>query len=524
MIVHAWEAWGEAAFARFNGQFAHRAVGRGRRDARSCARPARRPAALPLRARRAPVVRERGQGDLRRRPGDPPGAGSRRPRRDVHVLDADAAADRVRGRDRARAWPRPRPSRAGGRSTGLLGAALPDGWRRPSRATSRTPLERVRAASRRPCACGWCGPTSPVGSYLSGGLDSSLVAALGRRRRVSVCKTSRSVSRTPSTTRRRSSGRWPPRIGSDHREITVPGADIAAVFPDVVRHAERPLLRTAPAPLFLLSRLVREAGIKVVLTGEGADEMFAGYDLFREGKVRRFWGRQPESSCGRACSSACTPTLPGRRSPSGHGPRVFRPRSRALGGAGLRPRDPLAARQRRSSGSSPRTSAVSSRPADVVGRLLGSLPADFTRWPHLAQDQYLEDANAAVRVPALVAGRPDADGPLGRGPVPVPRRGRRRARQRAAVAFKLRGLDEKHVLKRAAAGLVPEAILRRPKQPYRAPDAHAFAGDRRARLGGERLSPSGRRRSPGIFDPAAVGAPVAKCRAQPADAAVLERG
>ena len=57
-----------------------------------------------------------------------------------------------------------------------------------------------------------------------------------------------------------------------------------------------PLLRTAPAPLFLLSRLVRDIGIKVVLTGEGADEMFAGYDLFREAKIRRFWGRQPAST------------------------------------------------------------------------------------------------------------------------------------------------------------------------------------------------------------------------------------
>jgi asparagine synthetase B (glutamine-hydrolysing) len=43
--------------------------------------------------------------------------------------------------------------------------------------------------------------------------------------------------------------------------------------------------------MFLLSGLVHEAGIKVVLTGEGADEMFAGYDLFREARLRRFWKR-----------------------------------------------------------------------------------------------------------------------------------------------------------------------------------------------------------------------------------------
>src|SRR5438477_455130 len=63
------------------------------------------------------------------------------------------------------------------------------------------------------------------------------------------------------------------------------------------RFTSSPTRRTAPAPLFLLSKLVNDAGIKVVLTGEGADEMFAGYDIFREAKVRRFWGKQPSSKC-----------------------------------------------------------------------------------------------------------------------------------------------------------------------------------------------------------------------------------
>src|SRR3546814_20597997 len=55
------------------------------------------------------------------------------------------------------------------------------------------------------------------------------------------------------------------------------------------------MLRTAPAPLFLLSRFVRDSGYKVVMTGEGADEVLGGYDIFKEAKVRRFWARQPES-------------------------------------------------------------------------------------------------------------------------------------------------------------------------------------------------------------------------------------
>ena len=55
------------------------------------------------------------------------------------------------------------------------------------------------------------------------------------------------------------------------------------------------MLRTAPAPLLRLAGAVQEAGLKVVLTGEAADELFAGYDIFREDKVRRFWARDPSS-------------------------------------------------------------------------------------------------------------------------------------------------------------------------------------------------------------------------------------
>ena len=50
---------------------------------------------------------------------------------------------------------------------------------------------------------------------------------------------------------------------------------IASDFPDVIRHAETPLVRTAPVPMYRLAKLTRERGIKVVLTGEGADELFA---------------------------------------------------------------------------------------------------------------------------------------------------------------------------------------------------------------------------------------------------------
>ena len=71
------------------------------------------------------------------------------------------------------------------------------------------------------------------------------------------------------------------------------------------------MLRTAPAPMYLLSGLVRREGYKVVLTGEGADEVLGGYDLFKEAKCRRFWARQPDSAARAELLMRLYPYLPG---------------------------------------------------------------------------------------------------------------------------------------------------------------------------------------------------------------------
>ncbi len=47
--------------------------------------------------------------------------------------------------------------------------------------------------------------------------------------------------------------------------------------------------------MFMLSGLVHENGIKVVITGEGADEFLGGYNIFKETMIREFWSRQPDS-------------------------------------------------------------------------------------------------------------------------------------------------------------------------------------------------------------------------------------
>ncbi len=135
----------------------------------------------------------------------------------------------------------------------------------------------------------------PVGAYLSGGLDSSAIAALVRRFTNRDLKTFSIAFTDAQFDERTHQHRMASYLGTDHRSIECTAGDIAEVFPDVVWHAEVPLLRTAPAPMYILARYVHQHGFKVVLTGEGSDEALGGYDIFKEVMVRRFWAADPES-------------------------------------------------------------------------------------------------------------------------------------------------------------------------------------------------------------------------------------
>src|SRR3546814_16545936 len=91
-------------------------------------------------------------------------------------------------------------------------------------------------------------------------------------------------------------------LGTEHSTLRIGPAQIGEAFPRLVAHTETPVLRTAAVPLMLLADSVRAHGYTVVLTGAGADEVFAGYALFKEAKGRRFRARQPAPKDGRASS------------------------------------------------------------------------------------------------------------------------------------------------------------------------------------------------------------------------------
>jgi asparagine synthase (glutamine-hydrolysing) len=353
----------------------------------------------------------------------------------------------------------------------------------------------------------------PVGAYLSGGLDSSFVAAAMDASIPGPLDTFSVTFDSPELDESGYQQEMARALGARHRSIRCTAGDIARVFPEVIRHTERPILRTAPAPLFLLSHLARRHGCKVVLTGEGADEVFAGYDIFKEAKLRRFCARQPQSRRRPLLFRRLYPYLPG----IGRQPQAY---LGAFFGAGLaHAKDPLFShlpRFRTTAAAKQFFSAELRKETDgydALAELRASLPAEFARWDFLARAQYLETAyllpfyilssqGDRVTMAHAVEGRfPFLDHRVVELAARIPQK------------LKLKGLREKHILRESARPLVPASIRERAKQPYRAPDATCFLAPNGPEEIAHALSPGDIARI-GCFDPQAVEKLAEKCRNQ----------
>jgi asparagine synthase (glutamine-hydrolysing) len=350
----------------------------------------------------------------------------------------------------------------------------------------------------------------PVGAYLSGGIDSSITSSIVSRYTKAKLKTF-SIRFTDSEF---DEGQYQKemvkRLDADHRDINVSNRDIGDVFPEVIWHAERPILRTAPAPLFLLSKLVRKSGYKVVVTGEGADEVMAGYDIFREAKVRLFLARNPTSEKRSKILMKLYPWM--ERSP-GNAPAF----ADAFFRKALDPMDPALSHR-------PRWNITSSlkhildpdfrretEKVDVTEALLSKLPESYNGWDPLCKAQCLEMVTLLsgyilsaqgdrMLMANSVEGRfPFLDCNLVDFSNQLPPR------------HKLLALNEKHLLKVAFNDIIPKSILKRPKQPYRAPDAASFFLGEDIDWLYEVTRPS-RLAHASVFNPKAVSKLITKCR------------
>lgn len=349
----------------------------------------------------------------------------------------------------------------------------------------------------------------PVGGYLSGGLDSSITCGLAARRSPFALRTFSVAFRDPRFDESRFQQEVAGALGSEHAVQTIGEDEIAAAFPDVIRHTETPLTRTAPVPMYLLAKLTRERGIIVALTGEGSDELFLGYDLFKEVAVRRFCLRQPGSTVRPRLFDRLYPYLLENARLGEFWRKFFLE-------AGS-PDDPLfshlprfliTSRIKDFYGASMRAAAGAH---DPLGELRAALPARFGAWAPEHQAAWLE--MTTLLSPYLLSSQGDRMGMAfaveGRFPFLDHRLHEFAAR--LPVRSKLRGLREKDILRRWATRVVPPSVTARHKQPYRAPDAAAFFGPN-APAWVDDLLGADAVRDAGFFEPAAVAGLVRRCR------------
>jgi len=383
---------------------------------------------------------------------------------------------------------------------------FPDASAEP-KATIAESAEALRAALIEATRLRFTRSDVPVAAYLSGGIDSTVTAGIIRHH-VDANLTTYSLRFADDEFDEGGFQRIVSQaLGTVHHDVTITGGDVARVFPEVTAHAEVPILRSGPAPMFLLSRLVHGAGHKVVVTGEGSDEMLAGYDIFREAAVRRFWARHPDSPFVGHAVNALYPWM--QRSP-GQAPAF----ARSFFGRNLDADDPaLSHRPRWDATGALRGMLLSDFLADTTdpaARLIEQMPAGAASWHPLSRAQWLE---TKTLLPGYVLSSQGdrmlmAHSIEGRFPFLDPQVARVAARMPAR--HKLRGLDEKHVLKRAFADLVPSAVLARPKQPYRAPDATSFFAADAPDWVSDALAPDSLKNA-GVFDPEVVARLAAKC-------------
>lgn len=351
----------------------------------------------------------------------------------------------------------------------------------------------------------------PVGAYLSGGLDSSIVTTLIRHFTDTPLRTFSLTFDDAEFDESAQQSELVAHLGTTHSSLRCSQADIAQAFARTIRHTECPVLRTAPTPMMLLADHVRASGFKVVLTGEGADEVFGGYDLFKEARIRRFMARQPGSTARPQLIDRLYPYL--RHSPAAA--RVLARRFFAEGAEhadaphfGHHPR--WQTTQRIWQFFSPEARQQLGN-WDHLAAIEAHLPGAHAQWQPLQRDQYIEAHTLMSGYLLSSQGDRMAMAASIEGRFPFLDHRVIEFGNRLPPRYKLMGLTEKYLLKRSVAGLLPEGIRTRTKQPYRAPDSACFFAQGRALdWVAELLSPA-RLSDVGLFDAAAVGKLMAKC-------------
>lgn len=341
------------------------------------------------------------------------------------------------------------------------------GSRREQHQTFEEALEQMKAQLESATRLRFTRSDVPVGAYLSGGIDSSITSYLVKQFTDAPVDTYSLRFDDAEFDEGNFQQLVANDLGTRHHEVSVSKRMIADSFPEMLFHAERPVLRTAPVPMFLLSRLVRSDDKKVVVTGEGADEMLAGYDLFREAKIRRFIGRVPDSKIRGKLVEKLYPWM--QRHP-GQAPAF----AKSFFSQDLDLNDPGLSHRPRWNTSGELIKFMPNSVSGMEQEVFEQLPNNWQNWHPLELSQWLEITTLLPSYLLSAQGDRMLMGNSVEGRFPFLDINLIEFSAALPPLYKLWGLHEKYILKRAFDGKIPSRVINRPKQPYRAPDASAF--------------------------------------------------
>ena len=341
----------------------------------------------------------------------------------------------------------------------------------------------------------------PVAAYLSGGIDSSATTWLIKQIEPGVLNTFSLGFESREFDETAFQQSVAEQLETTHRSITCKNSDVADHFAQVLWHTEIPLLRTGAVPMFLLSGLVNDSGIKVVITGEGADEFLGGYNIFKETIIREFWSREPSSKIRPLLLQKLYPYL-----------AQFQGRNNALlkmfFGYRLNDTDsPAYSHLIRWNNSLHIKEHIRkdflNGSADPVESFISTLPEGLGDLDLLSRAQWLE--STLFMSGYLLSSQGDRMG------MAHSVEGRYPFLDHRVIEFcsklpwnhKIRGLNEKYLMKKLMDGRLPDEVVHRPKQAYRAPVASSLTSEKAPEYLREVLSP-GMLSKYGIFNTASV--------------------
>lgn len=311
----------------------------------------------------------------------------------------------------------------------------------------------------------------PVGAYLSGGLDSSVLTSLIHAHSNVPLRTFSIGFEEKGLDESDYQNEMIKHLNTKHSSIICKNSDIPPMIDEVIWHTESPILRTAPVPMYMLSGLVHDQKYKVVLTGEGADEVLGGYDIFKESKIRHFWARYPESEL--------RPILLKRLYPYLDLSRGQAYLQNFFGAALNTPELPWFSHLPRWITTAKikefYSDDLKSILADDCYEALGdSLPSDISSWASFNRSQYIESKTLMAGYLLCSQGDRMLMGHSVEGRFPFLDHRVIEFANSLHPKLKMKVLNEKYLLKKSMEKRLPPSIVKRYKQPYRAPDIPAF--------------------------------------------------